>query len=232
MQLKIIWRESLPAVIFPGTWSKPERVMIGMWGVVQSFFFAYWGLSWPFVNLCDSRKWARLTWGTVSLHFLEWPWKNCTGSFFFCWDRLGNGLILASCCVPNQGGTFDCVSLFSWDGPARTEKGRCFVVTLVSEWGDGMYHVTCWVTLACGLLCTFVVSLETEACPAGISVGSLRDSSKLWGIVLALGLRPRAGGEQDGPVRLMLIERCSCAGSTLKWKQNNSMHCPLPQTFV
>ena len=39
MQLKIIWRESLPAVIFPGTWSKPERVMIGMWGVVQSFFF-------------------------------------------------------------------------------------------------------------------------------------------------------------------------------------------------
>ena len=39
MQLKIIWRESLPAVIFPGTWSKPERVMIGMWGVVQGFFF-------------------------------------------------------------------------------------------------------------------------------------------------------------------------------------------------
>ena len=100
----------------------------------------------------------------------------------------------------------------------RTEKGRCFVVTLVSEWGDGMYHVTCWVTLACGLLCTFVVSSETEACPAGTSVGSLRDSSKSWGIVLALGLRARAGGEQDGSVRLMLMERCSCAGSTLKWK--------------
>ena len=232
MQLKIIRRESLPAVIFPGTWSKPERVMIGMWGVVQSFFLlsgVFLDLSWICVIPGSGRDWPEGPWASTSWSDL---WKNCTGSFFFCWDRLGNGLILASCCVPNQGGTFDCVSLFSWDGPARTEKGRCFVVTLVSEWGDGMYHVTCWVTSACGLLCTFVVSLETEACPAGTSVGSLRDSSKLWGIVLALGLRARAGGEQDGPVRLILIERCSCAGSTLKWKQNNSMHCPLPQTFV
>ena len=173
------------------------------------------GLSWICVIPGSGRDWPDGLWASASWSDL---WKNCTGSFFFCWDRLGNGLILASCCVPNQGGTFDCVSLFSWDGPARTEKGRCFVVTLVSEWGDGMYHVTCWVTLACGLLCTFVVSLETEACPAGTSVGSLRDSSKSWGIVLALGLRARAGGEQDGSVRLMLMERCSCAGSTLKWK--------------
>ena len=172
-------------------------------------------LSWICVIPGSGRDWPEGPWASTSWSDL---WKNCTGSFFFCWDRLGNGLILASCCVPNQGGTFDCVSLFSWDGPARMEKGRCFVVTLVSEWGDGMYHVTCWVTLACGLLCTFVVSLETEACPAGTSVGSLRDSSKLRGIVLALGLRARAGGEQDGSVRLMLIERCSCAGSTLKWK--------------
>ena len=202
MQLKIIWRESLPAVIFPGTWSNPERAMIDMWGVAQSFFFSlsgvFLGLSWICVIPGSGRDWPDGLWASTSWSDL---WKNCTGSFFFCWDRLGNGLILASCCVPNQGGTFDCVSLFSWDGPARTEKGRCFVVTLV-----------------CALLCTFVVSLETEACPAGTSVGSLRDSSKLRGIVLALGLRARAGGEQDGSVRLMLIERCSCAGSTLKWK--------------
>ena len=137
MQLKIIWRESLPAVIFPGTWSKPERVMIGMWGVVQSFFFllsgVFLGLSWICVIPGSGRDWPDGLWASASWSDL---WKNCTGSFFFCWDRLGNGLILASCCVPNQGGTFDCVSLFTWDGRKDGKRTllRCYVGFWMRRW--------------------------------------------------------------------------------------------------
>lgn len=90
---------------------------------------------------------------------------------------------------------FDCVSLFFWDGFVRMEKGCCFVVMLVFEWGDGMYYVICWVILVCGLLCIFVVLLEIEVCFVGIFVGLLCDSFKLWGIVFVLGLWVRVGGE-------------------------------------
>ena len=171
-------------------------------------------LSWICVIPGSGRDWPEGPWASTSWSDL---WKNCTSSFSFAgivWV-----MVLFLLPVVFQTKVARLTALVYLPGMVvRTEKGRCFVVTLVSEWGDGMYHVTCWVTLACGLLCTFVVSSETEACPAGTSVGSLRDSSKSWGIVLALGLRARAGGEQDGSVRLMLMERCSCAGSTLKWK--------------
>ena len=90
-------------------------------------------LSWICVIPGSGRDWPEGPWASTSWSDL---WKNCTSSFFFCWDRLGNGLILASCCVPNQGGTFDCVSLFTWDGRKDGKRTllRCYVGFWMRRW--------------------------------------------------------------------------------------------------